>query len=137
VSLKERKLDSFHRYLEFRFFITGEKESALLGLGATNFESHWRRRREQKIVLKAGIKMPCESPARYANVSFSGSGIKAVGKRGNSFFFCFQTLFCVDSRPPHFALFSLLEFVLGEEKKGRCEGRQVAIVTWLIGAVRD
>lgn len=38
--------------------------------------------------------MPCESPARYANVSFSGGGIKAKGKkRGQLFFFSFVEIF--------------------------------------------
>lgn len=118
VSLKERKLDSFfHRYLEFRFFITGEKESALLGLGATNFESHWRRRREQKIVLKAGIKMPCESPARYANVSFSGGGAKAGEKGEQSFFFSVQFLnFLAHDFPICLKLFFFFPFGGGIEK---------------------
>jgi len=54
----------------------GKKSLSKKGQDATIEENHWRRRREQKIVLKAGIFLPCESTARYANVSFSGDGIK-------------------------------------------------------------
>lgn len=110
---------------------------------STIFESHWRRRREQKIVLKAGKILPCESPARYANVSFSGSGVKAEEGRGQLFFFSVtdRKVFLIHGFPICFSLSMLVYFFRGtrgvEFGGNECENRQVAIVTWLIGAVRD
>lgn len=115
------------------------RKNLIFGSRRHIFESHWRRRREQKIVLKAGFFfMPCESPARYANVSFSGGGIKAKEKKRKQFFFFLLSNFFILIHGVPIFFFVLREKAIFFWGGGNeCEGRQVAIVTWLIGAVRD
>lgn len=117
------------------------------GQDATLFESHWRRRREQKIVLKAGFFKCHVSLQRGTPTLVSVVAESKQERRGRATFF-FSFLYQIflnffGSRFSH--LFSFLIWKIGNfisfssslERRNECEGRQVAIVTWLIGAVRD
>lgn len=117
------------------------RKNLIFGSRRHIFESHWRRRREQKIVLKAGfflchVSLQRGTPTLVSVVTESKQKKK---KRGSnfSFFFLLSNFFILIHGVPIFF------FVLREKAiffwggGNECEGRQVAIVTWLIGAVRD